>query len=88
MQKYYAVQQHDSFKLKAIVQLLEQHASYKNLSLQQIEGLKDVIQFIKELPKKFDEAQEIAPAKEELTEDELKTKIRALGYVIVKEVEK
>lgn len=54
--KFYPVQEHDSYKLRAVVQLLENHATYKNLSLQQIEALKEVIQFIKELPAKFDKA--------------------------------
>lgn len=58
MAKYYEVKQHDSFKLRAVLQLLEKHAVYQNLSLQQIEGLKDVIAFLKALPEAFDKAVE------------------------------
>lgn len=65
MSKYYKIEQHDSFKLRAVVALLENHAVYKNLSLQQIEGLKDVITFIKELPAKFDRAEELPVVEEE-----------------------
>lgn len=60
MSRFYPIQEHDSFKLRAIVQLLENHATYKNLSLQQIEALKDVIQFMKELPARFDKSPTLA----------------------------
>jgi glutamate formiminotransferase len=82
--KYYEVKQHDSNKLRAVVTLLEQHATYKNLSLQQIEALKDVINFIKELPKELDAAQPVVPVVPELTIEEVKKKAKALGYVLSK----
>jgi hypothetical protein len=56
MQKYYPVQEHDADKLRAIVKLLEDHATYRNLTLLQVGALKDVISFIKQLPAAFDAA--------------------------------
>jgi hypothetical protein len=54
MQRYYAIQEHDSDKLRAVVRLLEEHATYRNLTLAQVSALKDVISFIKQLPGAFD----------------------------------
>lgn len=83
--KVYEVKQHDSHKLRAIVSLLENHASYKNLSLQQIEALKDVITFIKDLPNQFDKAQEVKPALSSISDSELKAEAKLRGFIISKE---
>lgn len=81
--KYVQVQENDAYKLKAVVALLENHATYKNLSLQQLEGLSEVIRFVKELPKRFEAAE--SPAKSTPTLEELKDDAKALGYTVVKE---
>lgn len=54
MQRFYPIQEHDSDKLQAIVKLLEDHATYRNLTLAQVGALKDVVAFVKQLPAAFD----------------------------------
>lgn len=85
MTKYIEVKPNDSHKVRAVIVLLEQHAIYKNLSLQQIEALKDVISFVKELPVLMDKATEL-PQAPELTEELLKQEATKRGYVLTKAV--
>lgn len=58
MPRLYTVQEHDSFKLRAVVALLQNHATYKNLTLDQMEAMRDVIAFLKALPAAFEAAPE------------------------------
>lgn len=76
-------QKEDIIKLKALVSLLENHATYGNMTLAQVGAFKSVIEFAKSLPAKAEEflAQ---PAPAEPTFHEMREKLKDMGYRVYK----
>lgn len=87
--RYYEVKVTDSNKLRAVVKLLEEHALYKNLSLAQIEALKEIVQFVRELPAAFDEAAPIQTPIiwSQISTKTLKEELARRGYGVHKAAE-
>lgn len=85
MTQYIEITKEDKLKIKAVSVLLRNHCKYGDMSYDQVRAFDAVLNYILALPKKFDEAKEIeAPAVPDLSEEELKAKVKALGYELLK----
>lgn len=78
----------DVLKLKALVSLLENHATYGNMNLAQVGAFKAVIDYAKSLPGKAEEfLAKPAPAPvepKEPTFHEMRKKLKDMGYRVYK----
>lgn len=82
-------QKEDVIKFKALVSLLENHATYNNMSLAQVGAFKAVIDFAKSLPSKVEEAlakpaEVPAPVQRDMTFHEMRDALKAMGYRVYK----
>lgn len=85
MPQYIEISKEDKLKIKAVSALLRNHCSYTNMSFDQVKAFDAVLDYVLSLPRRFEDAKEIEPpAVPELTEAELKAKVRDLGYEVLR----
>lgn len=83
--QYIEITKEDKLKIKAVAALLRNHCRYTDMTFDQVKAFEAVLDYMLSLPRRFEAAKPIeVPAAPELTETELKAKVRDLGYEVLR----
>lgn len=78
--RFYEVKPQDSARIRGVVKLLEEHVTFKDLTLSQLDLAKSMVQFLRELAPLLDSASTKQPSLSDISTKELKAELSKRGY--------